>query len=164
MRFYNKLSGGVWVLIGGGVVVVLLIIMAIISGQSSGGKTTREMALICTTDMATEFHIHSHLQIVINGQALTLAEGIGIKSGCMNPLHTHDATGKIHVESPEKRDFTLADFFAVWGKTFTKDQILEYKVDDKHSIQQTVNGKVVDDYENTILRDGDQIVISYTAQ
>lgn len=124
-------------------------------------KTNREIALTCTTDMATQFHIHPHLEIIINGQKQEIPEGIGIVNGCMNAFHTHDNTGKIHVESPEKRDFTLADFFAVWKKDYNKDQILDYKADDKYVVRETVNGTESQDYENTILRDDDQIIIYY---
>lgn len=124
-------------------------------------RTNREVAMTCTTDMATEFHIHPHLEIIIDGEKQEIPADIGIVDGCMNALHTHDNTGVIHVESPEKRDFQLSDFFAVWNKTYTALQILGYKADDTHIIRQTINGKEVQDYENAILYDEDQIVISY---
>jgi len=111
--------------------------------------------------MATQFHIHPNLEIIINGQKQEIPANIGINATCMNSLHTHDSSGKIHVESPEKRDFTLADFFAVWNKTYAKDQIFDYKVDENHIMRETVNGNEVQDYENTVLRDGDQIIIYY---
>lgn len=123
--------------------------------------TTREVALTCTTDMATQFHVHPHLTIKIDGKPQDIPSGIGIAPQCMNSLHTHDAKGEIHVESPIKRDFSLADFFAVWGKPFDRTQILDKKVDDLHVIHVTVNGKTVETYENTILYDKDDIVISY---
>lgn len=128
---------------------------------ATSSKSNREVALTCTTDMATKFHIHPNLEIVIKGEKQTIPTNIGVKSNCMNSLHTHDALGKLHVESPEKRDFTLADFFAVWGKTYSQDQILDFKADDSYVIRETVNGKELQDYENTVLRDGDKIVISY---
>ena len=123
--------------------------------------TNRQVALICTTDMATQFHIHPILRIIANGKPQEIPANIGIKGGCMNPLHTHDASGVLHVESPEKRDFTVADFFAVWGQPFSKDQILNYKADAMHPIRTSVNGTSVDTNENTVLRDKDQIVITY---
>lgn len=131
---------------------------------SHDGKTSREVAFTCTTDMATEFHIHPVLKIVIDGTEETLPVNIGIENGCMHPLHTHDSTGIVHVESPVKRDFTLGDFFAVWGKEFTRDQILDRKADDTHTITMTVNGQAADSYENTVLKDKDEIVISYTTK
>src|SRR3989344_4143843 len=124
----------------------------------TSSETNREVALTCTTDMATRFHIHFDLKIVINGQDQQMPANIGITGNCMNSLHTHNASGEIHVESPEKRDFTLSDFFAVWKKTYNKDQIIDYRVDENNTIKEAVNGKEVEDYENTILKDGDQIV------
>lgn len=149
-----------WV-IGVITVAVILIIVFLASKNSISSKTNREVALTCTTDMATQFHIHPNLEIMINGQKQEIPANIGVHSTCMNSLHTHDNSGKIHVESPEKRDFTLADFFAVWKKTYGKDQILDYKVDEGYIIRETVNGNEVQDYENTILRDKDQIIIYY---
>jgi hypothetical protein len=127
-------------------------------------KTNRELALSCTTDMFTTFHIHPYLEIMVNGRRQEIPANTGVTLGCMSALHTHDSTGKIHVESPERRDFTLGDFFAVWNKPFSKDQILDYTVDGTHVLTVTVNGKAIDTYENTILRDEDTIVISYEPQ
>jgi hypothetical protein len=145
--------------------LVIIVGIAVWAGTASSGKlasmSTRDIALLCTTDMATQFHIHPHLDIVVNGQKQVIPAEIGITDTCMNSIHTHDDTGTLHVEAPEKRDFTLGDFFAVWGKTFTKDQILGSKADATHTISVTVNGQAVDTYENTVLRDLDQIVITY---
>ena len=124
-------------------------------------RTAREVALTCTTDMATEYHIHPVLTIIANGETVPIPADIGITRGCMMSLHTHTPDGIIHVESPVARDFTLGDFFAVWDKPFSKDQVLDYVADDTHRITMTVNGEVVDTYENTLLRDKDQIVITY---
>ena len=154
-------SSIVYWIIGVITVVVVLIIVFLASKSSTSSKTNREVALTCTTDMATQFHIHPNLKIMINGQKQEIPTNIGVKTNCMNSLHTHDNSGVIHVESPEKRDFTLADFFAVWNKAYNKNQILDYKVDDNHLISQTVNGIEVQDYESTILRDNDKIVIYY---
>jgi len=123
--------------------------------------TTREVALTCTTDMATVYHIHPTLAISLNGVPYTIPANVGIKAGCMNSLHMHDSTGLLHVESPEKRDFTLGDFFAVWDQPFSSTQILDQTVDDTHVIRVTVDGEPVETYENTILADKDKIVISY---
>ena len=151
-----------WI-IGIVIAVTFLIIgfLAFRGTPSISSKTNRQVALTCTTDMATKFHIHPVLKIIINGEQQEIPTNIGVRANCMNSLHTHDNSGKIHTEAPEKRDFDLSDFFAVWNKTFTKDQILDYKVDDTHTIKVTVNGTEVQDYEKTILKDLDQIVISY---
>ena len=129
---------------------------------SYADKTNRELATLCSSNMAETFHIHPNLSIVINDKKEEIPASIGIYGTCMTPLHTHDNTGKLHIEAPEKRDFTLGDFFAVWNKPFDRTQILDYKVDTTHLLQETVNGKEVPDFENTILHDNDQIVITYT--
>ncbi len=133
--------------------------LGIISGSGSG--TTREIAMSCTLDMYTQFHIHPHLRIMINGAEQTIPANTGISLSCMHPLHTHDTSGTIHVESPEQRDFTLGDFFAVWGKTFSKDQILDSVIDASHEIVMTVGGAPSDAYENLVFKDKQEIVIEY---
>ena len=148
------------------VVVLALIFIFFVRGapepvQSQSNKTNREVALTCTTDMATEFHIHPILEIMANGEKQIVPADIGIQAGCMNALHTHDMVGTIHVESPEKRDFTLADFFAVWEQSFSREEVLGYGVDATHRIRVIVDGIEVDTFENTILKDGERIVISY---
>lgn len=159
-KYDNESSLVVWWIIGI-TIVAFLIIGFFVFKDSIHPKTNRELALTCTIEMATQFHIHPNLEIMINGQKQEIPTGIGIVNGCMNALHTHDNSGKIHVESPEKRDFTLADFFAVWKKIYTKDQIFDYKADQTHVIRQIINGKEVQDYENTILKDEDKIIIYF---
>lgn len=123
--------------------------------------TSRQVALTCTTDMATKYHIHPELAIVINGTNVPIPNGIGIRPSCMTSIHTHDAGGVIHVEAPIAKDFVLGDFFAVWNKDFSQDKLLDVVVTPTTEIVVTVNGEKVETYENTILRDKDKIVISY---
>lgn len=162
-RYQDSPSWIIWVIGGLSLLALVGLIFWNYKSTSLSNKTNRELALACTTEMATQFHIHPNLEIVINGQKQEIRTNIGVNPACMNAIHTHDNSGKIHVESPEKRDFILGDLFAIWHKTYTKDQILDSKVDDSHTIKETVNGKEVQDYENTILKDGDKIVISYAS-
>jgi hypothetical protein len=68
----------------------------------------------------TVLHIHQHVDILIDGQPVTVPADIGIDVAAqfLAPVHTHDTTGIIHVESPTMRDFTLGQFFDVWGVRF----------------------------------------------
>jgi hypothetical protein len=142
--------------------IVLIIYSPASNGPTESGRASRELVMSCTTDMATTFHIHPMLKVFINGEEQTILEDIGIDAGnCMHPVHTHDATGKIHVESPVKKDFTLGDFFMVWDKTFNGNQILDSVADDTHRIRMTVNGADSTEYENLVLKDLDQIEIRY---
>lgn len=61
-------------------------------------------------------HIHQHLDLYVDGRKVPVPAGIGIHPAVeFAPLHTHDASGVIHVESPTVRTYTLGQFFAVWG-------------------------------------------------
>ncbi|HTM69113.1 MAG TPA: hypothetical protein VL426_07555 [Candidatus Binatia bacterium] len=125
------------------------------------GRSNREIVMSCTTDMATQFHIHPELTIMIDGEKRTIPANIGIDDGCMHPLHTHDDTGVIHVEAPVKRDFTLGDFFAVWHMPFDKDHVLDKTADAGHEVRLLVNGELSQDYGNLLLKDKDKIMIAY---
>lgn len=126
--------------------------------------TSREVALRSTTDMATEYHIHPELSIFVNGTEVPVPLNLGVKATGMTAIHTHDEKGVIHVEAPIQKDFTLGDFFAVWGKDFSSTKLLDNVVSENTQIVVTVNGQKVDTYENTILRDKDKIVISYQSK
>ena len=90
-------------------------------GQTIGGieGSSREMLQV---------HVHAHLSLFYKGQQIAVPYGIGIvqpfqvKNGFVGTgagiywLHTHDATGIIHVESPDSRTYTLGQFFDIWGQ------------------------------------------------
>ena len=73
-------------------------------------------------------HFHSHLALFYRGEQIAVPYGIGIvkpfrvERGFVGEgsgyywLHTHDASGIIHVESPTDRAYTLGNFFDVWGQ------------------------------------------------
>lgn len=124
-------------------------------------ETSREVALSYTTDEQTQFHIHPNISIIINGINETIPANLGISSLGMTSIHTHDSSGVIHIESPVKKDFVLADFFAVWKKEFSKNQLLNQKIKNPSNITVTVNDKLVNTYENTVMNDLDKIVIEY---
>lgn len=72
-------------------------------------------------------HVHEHLDVFVNGRRLVVPGGIGINDGSfISPLHTHDPTGVIHVESPTKEHFSLAELFAIWGVRFGSHRVGGY--------------------------------------
>ena len=118
-------------------------------------------AKVCTSDPRTRMHIHPQFSIVIEGKPMTIPSQIGITPSCMRPIHTHDDTGKIHIESPVVRDFTLGEFFRVWDKPFDHEHVLDKVVDSEHRIVLIVDGKESQEYQNLVLKDGQQIEIRY---
>lgn len=71
----------------------------------------------CETQEYTTYHIHSHLDIFVNGQHTPVPAQIGLENTCLYWLHTHTPDGIIHMESPKERDFTLGEFFDIWKAT-----------------------------------------------
>lgn len=71
----------------------------------------------------TVIHIHEHLDVYVNGKKVAVPALIGIDSasGFLTELHSHDASGIVHVESPTKRDFVLGQFFGEWGVKLTSN-------------------------------------------
>ncbi|HEY1074322.1 MAG TPA: hypothetical protein VGE59_01310 [Patescibacteria group bacterium] len=118
----------------------------------------------CVEHAGLGMHIHPELEIRLEGQTVALPANIGVTSSCMHPLHTHDDSGKVHVEYPQKRDFQLGDFFAVWNQPFSKSEILDKKVDETHTLTVTVDGALNEEYEKLVLKDGQKIVIDYHAK
>jgi len=107
-------------------------------------------------------HIHQELKILIDGVPQTVPAGIGLRSDGALPLHTHDATGLIHVESPTFQPYRLGDFFKIGGQPFDSKHILNYTADRKHKITMTVNGFASRQFQNLKLFDLQTIVIRYT--
>lgn len=152
------------VVMGGGGALIALLSR---SGGGTGGNLTSifDARKICINErIPLAQHIHPKLRIVIDGKEERIPANVGVVGTCVRPLHTHDGSGEIHVESNVVRDFTLGEFFAVWGKTFSKDQILDAKADDKYRVVMTASGKENSDYERLILRDNDAIEIRYEAK
>jgi hypothetical protein len=106
-------------------------------------------------------HIHPHLTIMINGHEHTIPAEIGIQPTGDLPIHTHDNSGLLHIESPVARTFCLADFFAIWGRPFNSQQILRFHADRTHRISMLVDGRPSTAFGSLVLRDGEDIVISY---
>lgn len=151
------------------IAVVLILIVAgaawyyVSTNSGSGSTVTGDPTLsICITDSTVlAEHIHPQLQIVVNGRPVTIPANVGISAACLRPIHTHDETGEIHVESPVVYPYTLHDFFLVWGQPFDSTQVLQYKADTTHTLKMTVNGTPNSDFQNYVMHDGDQIVITY---
>jgi hypothetical protein len=108
-------------------------------------------------------HIHPHLTILINGvpQAVPAGIGIGQAGGGNLPLHTHDDSGTIHVESTRALPFRLQDFFTIWGQSFNSHDVLGHTADVTHKITMTVDGRPSRAFGSLLLQDRQDIVIRY---
>ena len=120
-----------------------------------------------TTNM--DMHTHVNLNVTIGGKPMIVPSHIGVtQSGIfadeslfadhsldkygmegMSPLHTHDYSGLIHVESNTVRNYTLGQFLDIWKGLNTDDK----------NVKASVDGKPVSDFRNIPLNDKAKIVL-----
>jgi hypothetical protein len=81
----------------------------------------RAAGLTMLAEEGQVLHIHAHLDVFVAGMPVAVPPEIGIDVAArqISPVHTHDDTGVIHIESPVVRDFTLGQFFAEWRQPLT---------------------------------------------
>jgi hypothetical protein len=110
------------------------------------------------------YHVHSHLDVFVNGKPVQVPAGIGIntrdpgvdhaaladgslayggirmcKQPCISPLHTHADLGLLHTETSKPTPNRLGEFFVEWGVRLDRSCVGGYCSPD--SIQFYVNGK-----------------------
>src|SRR5256885_16033290 len=104
-------------------------------------KLTRQAGLTPETHEFVFLHVHAHLDVFVNGIAVTVPAAIGINihdpavkrlaeadgsfayggisppcaQPCISPLHTHDTSGILHTEAKENQFNDLGEFFTEWN-------------------------------------------------
>src|SRR5438105_828169 len=109
--------------------IIAPIIIAVAAATAAGALlyTPQQVMSIngveCHTLEQTNYHVHSHLDVFVDGQKQQVPSKIGILSSpsCLYWLHTHDTDGIIHVEAPQAHDFTLGQFLNIWNQTRDTD-------------------------------------------
>ena len=107
----------------------------------------------------TTLHTHQHLDVFVNGKRVIVPAGIGIGEGLISPLHTHDASGVMHVESTTVRSYSLAEFFAVWGVRLTKTCLAGECGEGK--LHFFVDGKPATDPNRIVLTHHQEIAVAF---
>jgi hypothetical protein len=105
--------------------------------SSSGGNGQSVDGIPCEPTMAeSNYHVHVFVGLIVNGRQIALPDGLGMKNpgadaggvtstaSCFYYLHTHDASGIVHVEDPSTASrttalHTLGQVFAIWGHSLS---------------------------------------------
>jgi len=122
------------------------------------------LGLPAAPSMAERLHIHVHLDVFVDGRNVEVPMNIGINEaqGFLTSLHTHDATGIVHIESPTVRIFTLGQVFDMWGVRFTSDCLGGYCSSGDRILRVYVNGKPVNGDPRLLkLAAHQEIVVAY---
>ncbi len=101
--------------------------------SSAGGQGQTIQGIPCDSSTPAR-HVHTHLTLIANGVQRAIPLAIGVQGAvviqnfvvagtCFYWLHTHDASGIIHLEAPVTTPLTLGQFFAIWGEPLSRSNI-----------------------------------------
>lgn len=112
--------------------------------------------------------LHQHLDLYVNGTKQVSPAQIGIIASpqvVFSPLHTHDTSGIIHVESPTVRSVTLGEFFDVWGVRLTPTCVGGYCTQSDRALRVYVDGQLATGDPTTLeLFAHEEIVVTYRTE
>jgi hypothetical protein len=149
--------------------IIIPVIIAVAAAGAAGALLYKPQPVLaingieCHGAESTTYHVHSHLDVFVDGQRQEIPAQVGILSSpyCLFWLHTHSADGVIHVESPTKRQFTLGQFLDIWNQTHSGSQTLFGAVSGK-PVTAYVNGtQFQGDYRSIPLESRQEITIAY---
>ena len=131
--------------------------------ETASGSEDQEFDLNVIHSVPLARHDHVVMSIIVNGRPAVIPEGVGMDPNMwhdhsldkfgpsgISPLHTHDTSGTIHIESTSEREFTVGEFLSVM------------RLDSDSVERVTVDGGVVDDPLNHEMRRGEKIQVEMT--
>ena len=145
------------------------------AGEKQSDQLDSSLSSFVDRNKEIMMHIHPRLNVTLDGTPLTIPAGIGINTtkwndhsldqfgmqpmkmtmeGAsmimqgMSPLHTHDTSGTIHVESNVIKNYTLGQFLQNWGINLGGKEV-----------KLAVDGNTIKDYKNHILADKERMIL-----
>lgn len=122
-----------------------------LSAQRAAAKPTAVRApqgetvagISCDAMEGARMHTHQHLVLIDRGKEVPIPADVGQRPdrNCLYWVHTHTPDGIIHIESPQPRTFTLADFFTIWGQPLDRTQAATMRAAKGGSLKVWVNGQ-----------------------
>ena len=137
----------------------------------STADTPDPLSKECVDHSGLGRHDHSMLAIYINGEQREIPTNLGINTeicnqegGNMHTVHTHDASGRLHIETAADVDMPLGVFFDIWGVHFNETGIFDYRVSNTHELIMTIDGVTNNQFDDYLLVDGKEITIIFQAR
>ena len=108
-----------------------------IGNTPEGGQGQPISGVSCISGPAPH-HLHAHVSLFVRGEQIAIPAGVGITNPavtngyvgfdpteCFYEIHTHDATGIVHLHAnaAQSRPLTLGNLFGVWGRTLSRDDV-----------------------------------------
>lgn len=142
------------------IVLIYLFVYQPATSETAGGSGEFNLEEIHSVPLAR--HDHVLLTILVNGRPAVIPEGVGMNPNLwhdhsldrygpsgISPMHTHDTSGTIHIESTSQREYTVGEFLGVMG------------IDPGTVTSMTVNGEEVD-FAGHEMKNGERIQIEMT--
>lgn len=141
--------------------IAVIVIAAVYFSENQTPSVNTVDGVSCDPTEGSIFHIHAHLDMIVDSKSVIIPAGIGIKPNeCLYWVHTHTTDGIIHIESPAQRIFTLGQFIKVWDNTPGISATFEQLTHDDTNLKVFVNGKEVNNsFDKIALSAHDEIVI-----
>lgn len=141
--------------------IAIILVLGVYFSENQSSPRNPVEGVQCDPVEALVFHIHAHLDVIVDGKSSTVPAGIGIEPNvCLYWLHTHNTSGVIHIESPREITFTLAQFIEVWDNTPGISPSFEELTNGDKNLKVFVNGiEVKNSFDKIPLSAHDEIVI-----
>jgi hypothetical protein len=141
--------------------IAIALVVGVYFSENQSSPRNPIQGVECEPVEALIFHVHAHLDVIVNEKSVTVPAGIGIKPNvCFYWLHTHNTSGVIHIEAPREITFTLAQFIEVWDNTPGISPSFEEATNDDTNLKVFVNGtEIKDSFDKIPLDAHDEIVI-----
>jgi hypothetical protein len=95
--------------------------------SATGGQGAPVDGIECLLNMPEAYHVHTHVTIYNDGVAQSIPQLVGTHnqdpSRCFYGIHTHDFSGKIHIEFAAPGMYTLGNLFHIWGQPLQSDNV-----------------------------------------
>ena len=141
------------------------------SALPSTADSPDPLSMECVDHSGLGRHDHSMLAIYINGNQREIPTNLGINTdvcnqegGNMHTVHTHDGSGRLHIETGANVDMPLGVFFDIWGVHFNETGIFDYRVSNTHELIMTIDGVANNEFDDYLLVDGQEITIIFQAR
>ena len=143
------------------IVMIYMYVYQPLANETAGENTQFNLEEIHNVPLAR--HDHVLLSVLVDGQKAAVPEGVGMNPqfwhdhsldkygpSSISPMHTHDTSGTIHIESTTDREYTVGEFLKVMG------------MDSSMVARMTVGGNEVSNFLNHEMKNGERIQLEIT--